>query len=120
MTVMFHDSAEENQSFTTQAWTQVVSKSGNLNGVANYINFYAEYGGSVVNREVGIRVLVDGVERAFDYHTPTLANQYKAFCTFGVLVLTEPGSHTISVEVRALSAGQTVLVRRIRLMLFQV
>lgn len=120
MSIMMYDSFEGDQSFETQTWTQVATKSGNLNVTGNFIHISAEYGGSAAGIDVGIRVLLDGVERSFDYHRPSLANQYRKFCDFGIYTPAEAGSHTITLEVRALSSGQTVLVRRIRIMVTQV
>lgn len=120
MTVMAYNALEGDQSFTTEVWTQVFSMVGNLRPVGNFIQVSAEYGGTVTNRNVGIRVLIDGVERSFDYHLPGLANQYKKFTDFGILTPVSEGEHTLSIEVRALGTGQTVLVRRIRAMVFQV
>ena len=120
MTIMFYESSEGVQSQTTQTWTQVASKSGNLRASGNFLQLYAEYGGSNANKDVGIRVLVNGVEKGFDYHTPTIAGQYKAFFVFGIIEPSVEAEYTISLEVRALDTGQTVNVRRIRLMVMQV
>ena len=120
MTVMMYQSYEGDQSFLTEAWTQVASKAGILHPVGNFIQVSAEYGGILTNRNVGIRVLLDGAERSFDYHMPGLASQYKKFTDFGIFEPATEGEHTISLEVRALGTGQTVLVRRIRLMVMQV
>ena len=119
LTIKFHESVEGVQSFTTTSWTQVASKTGNLRAVANFIFLSLEYGGSAVNQAVGVRVLVNGVERSFDYHTPTLAGQYRKFCDFGVITPSVDADYTISVEVRAISSSQTVNVQRIRLMVMQ-
>lgn len=118
MTLIFYDSVENEQSFTTTAWIQVASKTGHLNTTENLIWLSAEYCATAANKEVGIRVLVNGNEVSFDYHTCTLANQYRKFCDFGLLAATD-GQYTISVEVRALTAGVTVKVRRIRLAVMQ-
>lgn len=120
MTVMAYNALEGGQSFSTEVWTQAFSLVGNLRPVANFIQVSAEYGGTVTNKNVGIRVLIDGVERSFDYHTPDLANQYKKFCDFGILTPDLEATKTLTVEVRALGVGQTVLVRRIRAMVMQV
>jgi len=120
MTIMFYDSAESDQYVTSETWTEVVSKTGALRGgTQNYIFLYAEYGGSATNREVGLRALVDGTERGFDHHLPSLTNQPKAFSVFGMLQPSVDGDHTISLEARALGSPQTVLIRRIRLMVMQ-
>ena len=119
MTIMFYETAEAVQSKTTQAWEEIASKTGNLRVTGNFLQLYAEYGGSEVDIPVGIRVLVNGVEKGFDYHTPTLAGQYKAFSVFGIIEPSVQAEYTISLEVRALASGQTVNVRRIRLMVMQ-
>lgn len=120
MTIMFYESLEDVQSETVQTWTEVASKSGNLRVTGNFLQLYAEYGGSAVDIDVGIRVLINGTERGFDYHTPTLAGQYKAFSVFGVIEPSVEAEYTVSLEVRALDTGQTVNVRRVRLMVQQV
>jgi len=119
MTIMFYKAAEAVQSETVTEWTEIASKTGNLRVTGNFLQLYAEYGGSSANKDVGIRVLINGVEKGFDYHTPTLAGQYKAFCVFGIIEPSVAEEYTISLEVRALATGQTVNVRRIRLMVRQ-
>ena len=123
MTTMFHDSLPDVQSKTSTSWEQVASKTGALNARVNFLQLYAEYGGSNIDENVGIRVLVGPTgseeERAFDYHTPRLAGQYKAFSAMGVIEPSVAGDYTIKLEVRALNAGQTVNVRRIRLVVTQ-
>ena len=120
MTIMFYESLEDVQSNTVSDWTQVASKTGTLRVTGNFLQLYAEYGGSSANKDVGIRVLINGVEKGFDYHTPSIAGQYRAFSVFGIIEPTVEGEYTISLEVRALGTGQTVNVRRIRLMVAQV
>ena len=120
MSIMFYETLEDVQSKTTQTWTEVASKSGNLRVTGNFLQLYAEYGGGSTNKDVGIRVLINGVERGFDYHTPAIAGQYQAFSVFGIIEPIVAGEYTISLEVRALATGQTVNVRRIRLMVMQV
>ena len=119
MTIMFYETAEAVQSKTTQTWEEIASKTGTLRVTGNFLQLYAEYGGSEVNIPVGIRVLINGTEKGFDYHTPTLAGQYKAFSVFGIIEPSVQTEYTISLEVRALASGQAVNVRRIRLMVRQ-
>ena len=119
MTIMFYKAAEAVQSITAVVWTEIASKTGNLRVTGNFLQLYAEYGGSSTNKDVGIRVLINGVEQGIDYHAPTIAGAYKAFCVFGVIEPEAAGEYTISLEVRALATGQTVNVRRIRLMVRQ-
>ena len=119
MTIMFYQTAEGVQSETAQSWTEVASKTGTLHDRANFLQLYAEYGGNIIDEHVGIRCLVNGVEQAFDYHTPKLAGQYKGFSTFGVIQPNVEADYTISLEIRTLSPGQTVNIRRIRLSVTQ-
>ena len=120
MSVMGYHSVEGVQSFETVSWTEVATKTVSLHATGNFLHVSAEYGGLVANIAVGVRVLLDGVERSFDYHTPTLANQYRKFCDFGIYEPTVAEDHVLSLEVRAISSGQTINVRRIRLMIMQV
>ena len=121
MSVMFYEnSPNEIGPVTATEWTEVATKSGNLNATDNFIFVSCEYSGTLTNRNVGIRVLVDGVEAGFDHFVPTIADQYRKYSDFGMLGLAEPGSHTISLEARILGAGQSMMVRRIRLMVMQV
>jgi hypothetical protein len=120
MTVMFYESLEDVQNETVTAWTEVASKSGILRVTGNFLQLYAEYGGSVIDVPVGIRVLINGVEKGFDHHAPIIAGLYKAYSVFGVIEPSVAAEYTISLEVRALDTGQTVNVRRIRLKVQQV
>ena len=120
MTIMFYQSLEDVQSNTVSDWTQVASKTGTLRVTGNFLQLYAEYGGVSSNKDVGIRVLINGVEKGFDYHTPSIAGQYQSFSVFGIIEPSVEAEYTISLEVRALEVGQTVLVRRIRLMVAEV
>ena len=120
MTLIFYDSVEQVQSHTGDAnWLQVASKTGHLNAREHMLWVYAEYGGTVTNRTVHVRVLLDGVEKSSDYHLPETANEYKAFSTFGLFSPAVEGDHTISLEIRGGHASQTVGVRRVRLAVMQ-
>ena len=63
MTIMFYESLEDVQSETTQVWTEVASRSGNLRVTGNFLQLYAEYGGDTAKKDVGIRVLINGTEK---------------------------------------------------------
>jgi len=123
MTLMFYESIEGEQSNLGATWFQAASKTGDLFPIPHLIWIYAEYGGTLINRSVQIRVLVDGEERGSSYHTPEVANEYKGYTVFGLFTPTgvedvkEP--HTISLEVRGGHPTQTVKVRRIRLAIMQ-
>ena len=122
MTVMFYQTVEGVQSKTDQAWIQVASKTGPLRVTGNFLQLYAEYGGINVQKakEVGIRVLVNGVEKGYDHFQPTLDGEYRAFSVFGIIEPTVEEDYTISLEVRTFGSSQTVNVRRVRLMAMQV
>jgi hypothetical protein len=120
MTIRFYDSVEGVESNATQTWEQKASKTGSLRVTGNFLNFYCEYGGDTAKKDVEVRVLVNGVERGTDYHTVSVAGEYKAFSCFGVIEPSVEEDYTISVEIRAMEVGQTALLRRVRLMVVQV
>ena len=115
MTIMFYNSAEGVQSNVGETWFEAASQTGTLHDGQHFIWVNAEYGGLLTNRTVHIRVLVDGVERGYDHHTPIDSGEYKSFNTFGMLNVTVEGDHTVSLEIRGGHSSQTVGVRRIRL-----
>ena len=118
LTLIFYAEVDPPQSVVGDQWTEVASKTGHLNDREHLIWVYAEYGGVLTNRTVHIRVLVDGVEKGCDYHTPESAD-YRAFSTFGLMHPPVEGDHTISLEIRGGHSSQTVNVRRIRLAIMQ-
>jgi len=113
---MFYNSAEGDQSNQGDTWYEIASQTGTLHAGQHFIWVYAEYGGVQTNRTAHIRVLVDGTERGYDYHTPD-AGEYKAFSVFGMLNVAVEAEHTISLEIRGGAGSQTVNVRRIRLVI---
>ena len=119
MTVMFHDSIATGTPITSQEWTAVATKAGNLRAVTNFVFISAEYGGSSANKDIGIRIMLNGNEVAFDYYTPSVANQYRKFTDFGIYTPVADEEVTLSVEVRALGTEQTVITRRIKIMVMQ-
>ncbi len=120
MTVMFYDSAETPAQTSTPGWTQRAAKQGNLNARKHWVWVYAEYGGAQTDRAVGIRVLINNVEVASDYHTPEVSDEYKSFMT---MVEVEPQvddtPYTVALEYGFAAGPQTALVRRVRLMVMQ-
>lgn len=120
MSVMFYDSSEGVQNFEAVTWQDAFTKAGNLNARGNFIYLSAEYTGDKVNDTVGIRVLLNGVEVSIDCFKPPIVSQYRKFCDFGLYTPAEAGMNTLKVQVRAVSAGTIVSVRRIRLMVQQV
>lgn len=120
MTVILYDSVEDPAQESTSGWTQRASKQGLLNAQKHWVWIYAEYGGLQTNRNVGIRVLINGTEVASDYHTPGISGEYKAFST---LIEVEPpvdnSLYTVALEYGFAVGPQTALVRRVRLMVMQ-
>ena len=120
MTVIFYDSNESEQHFNTTAWVDAASKSGFLRAQPHWLWLYCEYGGTLTNREVEVRITVNDVERAYDYHTPGKVNGYKNFSSFGQITpVVEDTEYTIRLQVKGENTAQTVNIRRIRLMVMQ-
>ena len=120
MTVIFYASAESPSSTVSTSWVDHVSKSGLLNARKHWLWVYAEYGGNNTNRNVAIRVTVNGSEIAFDYHEPSVSGEYQAFMT--MYELDSPTNDfpcNVVLQYVAQSIPQTALIRRARLMLMQ-
>jgi len=120
MTKMFYNSAEGVQSNVGTSWFEAGSVTGTLHAGEHFIWVYAEYGGIQTNRTVSIRVLIDGVTvPTFGEatHTPADSGAYNPFSVFGMKTVPTEGEHTISIEISAGHAAQTVNVRKIRLMI---
>jgi len=120
MTVIFYHSLEDPDSTPDTEWKEHTSTPGKLNAEKHWVWVYAEYGGTMIDSVVGIRVLINGEEVAGDYHQPELASQYKAFST---MIEVEPpvddSLYTISLEYHAMIVPQVALVRRVRFMVMQ-
>lgn len=120
MTVILYESVESPAQTSASGWTQRASKSGTLNARKHWIWVYAEYGGNQTNRPVGIRVLVDSVEVASDYHTPEISGEYRSFMTMiEIEPLVDNTPCTVALEYGFATVPQTALVRRVRLMVMQ-
>lgn len=120
MTVRFYDSVEAEQNFNSITWVDVASKTGSLDAVENWLWFSCEYGGTLTNREIEIRITLNDVERGYDYHTPEKTNGYKAFAVLGqISPPVDDTSYTIKLQVKGENISQTINVRRIRLMVMQ-
>lgn len=77
-----------------------------------------EYAGVNVDEIVGIRLLLDSTEVAFDHFKPVLANQFRAFSSMGLKNLTD-GFYYLTLQARCLNSTQTVKVRRKRLLVMK-
>ena len=126
MTVIFSEKSSLDMGYETAVWQEVASKTGVLRPVENYLHFSAEYTGNIIENKpldtipVEIRVLINGVEVGADHFRPIDNTKYRKFGDFGVINPSSEMEYTISLEVRAFNTGQTVKVRRIRLMVMQV
>ena len=120
MTVIFYESVESEQNFNTTTWVDVATKAGFLNDQPHWLWVFCEYGGTLTNREIEIRVTVNDVERAYDHHTPEKSNGYKSFTAFGQINPPAPDTlYTVKLQVQGENTAQTINVRRIRLMVMQ-
>lgn len=119
MTVVMYGSVEAEREITSIDWTSIASISKMLGTEGEHMLWAnCEYAGVNVGEIVGVRVLIDGIEVAFDHFEPRLANQFRTFSPFGMKHLDE-GAHTVFLEVRCLDVAQTVKVRRVRLLVMK-
>lgn len=112
MTLIDNGKVNGDTSYSNTSWTEVLSTTVNLRRI-NIVNFCFEYGGEATNRDVGIRLTVDGAEVMQDYHEPSRANGYRTvnFCTL-VEAPEDLTSYTIALEAIVESSPQVVHVRR--------
>lgn len=119
MTVIFYGSDESEEAVSSTSWIQVASVSGEVDTNSEHMLWVnCEYAGMNVGEVVGVRVLIDGVERGVDHFNPVLSGQFRTFSPFGMIVFSE-GIHTVSLEARCLDISQTVKVRRKRLLVMK-
>jgi hypothetical protein len=100
-------------------WTQIISRDITLDE-DNFVFCSVEYAGGVIDIPVGIRIVVNSTEQAMDYFKPSIANAYRKFTDFGIInAPAEGATYTFKLEARCLSTGQTLKVRRVRLMIMK-
>ena len=112
MTLVDSGKIDGDTSYTDTGWTEVLSTTVNLRRT-NIVNFCFEYGGEATNRDVGVRLTVNGAEVMQDYHEPSRANGYVTV-NFSVLVEAPEDltSYTVALEAVVESSPQVVHVRR--------
>jgi len=112
MTLVDSGKVDGDTSYSSTSWSEVLSTTVNLRRT-NIVCFCFEYGGEVTNRDVGVRLTVDGAEVTQDYHEPSRINGYVTR-TFSVLVEAPEDltSYMIALEAIVESAPQVVHVRR--------
>jgi len=77
-----------------------------------------EYTCQNINTIVGVRVLVDGTEKAFDSSKVVAANIYKAFTTL-LLETLDSGPHVLELQAKTTDSTYPVKVRRVRLLVIK-
>jgi len=118
MTVILYAKEESETVKDTVGWETKLEVSGDVNASeqTNYKIFvYCEITGSNTNRQVAVRVLVDGVERTFDSYEPPTSDLYKACCFMGLMSLI--GEHTLTLQFTPVNIPQTAKIRRARILL---
>ena len=117
--MVFYNSLEPEASTVGVAWVERASKTGTLRDRPHWLWIYAEYSGTLTNRGVAVKVLVNGSEVAIDQHVPDESKGYRSFSTLVEINPPTSGSYTVSIEYRALHSSQTAWIRRVRLMVMQ-
>jgi len=119
VTVISYRSDEPEEVISSTSWTDVESVTADIDADGEHI-FWAncEYAGQNIDEIVGVRILLDGVEVAFDHFKPVLANQFRTFSPMGLKNL-GLGSHNLVLQARCLDVSQTVKLRRKRLLLMK-
>ena len=118
MTILDYMTQEGDISTTNTTWTTIATRDIVFNR-PTLVWLYCEYTGSVTNRNVNVRLIVNGNEQSFDYHTPSIAGAYKQFYFFSVVSPPSQTLYTIEIQARVESSPQQVTVRRLRLAAMQ-
>ena len=104
---------------STVTWEEVANQEFTINGAGSFIMFIScEYTNSSTNRIAGVRILFDGVERAFTHGTPIVANEYITFSST-LLEDIDVGLHTLTIEARTSNSSYSTTVRRKRLVVMK-
>lgn len=122
MTVIIYRSEEDESQIQNDEWQDVAKVTIDIaagTGSGRYIIWAnCEYAGKNLDEIVGVRLLLDGTEVAFDHFKPVLANQFRAFSSMGLKNLTD-GFYYLTLQARCLDPTQTVKVRRKRLLVMK-
>ena len=114
MTLIDYMIQEGTVSSTSTTWETVAQREIVMNR-PTMIWVYCEYTGSVTDKSIGLRLVVNGTEMSTDYHTPSIAGAYKQFCFFTVVEPPAQTLYTVEPQARVESSPQQVTVRRLRM-----
>jgi hypothetical protein len=115
MTVILYNSDESESINDTNVWVTKLSVSGNTRNTPHKIFVSCEYAGNATNKISEIRVLIDGIERSYDYQIPQISNNYKKFCDFGEITFPTEATHTLELQFRSATLPQITKIRRARI-----
>lgn len=118
MTVVLFLNSEEEEQTSENTWQDKGVVSGELIEGDYFIHIYCEVTGTQTNRGIGVRVLLDDVEHAFDSKRPVVANAYQACSLMGSGFLTE-GIHELKLQYVAESPPQVAKIRRARVLIIK-
>lgn len=118
MTVVLFTNDESITQNATDVWQDKISVSGPVPEGDYIVWVYAEYSGNSTNRISGIRVLVDGVERAYETYQPPSANAPRGFSTMGLINLSAD-THSVQLQYRSETLPQTTTIRRARILVMK-
>ena len=118
----FQDSDDTEATSSDTAWTTMLSTTLFLRR-KNLIHISLEYGGDVTNRDVGVRVVVNGVERKSDYHEPSRTTASGGWKNLTFIQLVDTGESEVEyvVELQGIveSSPQILHIRRRSLYIMQ-
>lgn len=107
---------------TSTGWDTIASRALALSRIC-IIDLGCEYGGSVTNRAIQIRIVVNSNQKATDYHTPSMtvgAGGFKRFSYHAVVDPPAPDTlYDVEVQVRVESSPQQVTVRNLAMSVMQ-
>lgn len=119
MTVMAYDESEAESETSETSWQEKLSTLVELGDKpAPYLMFFtAEINGTLTNKLVYVRCVVDAVEIGRVVLKPNDSAEWSVFSGFKGQVVS--GDKTVRIQFRAASGGQTVKIRRARIIVIK-
>ena len=109
----WYSEAESEQTTNETTWQDALSKTANIEAGTYIVEAVAELSGSVTNKEVAARLVIDGVEINKVQRKPATTSEIIQFHSVRQRALSE-GQHTLKIQFVSEAASQTAKIKRVR------
>ncbi len=120
MTVIDWAKKEAEVEISETDWAEVVHRTYTTkrDNEEYFAHISCEYTCPNIDTIVGVRILVDGQEKAFDASKVVASNVYKAFASL-LLETLDSGPHVLELQAKTTNSAYPVKVRRVRLLVIK-